>query len=391
MTNASIAIEAGARNPQASQNGRVGADAAEDAVAAAELTRRYGDGETAVEALRGVSLEVPQGQFITVMGPSGSGKSTLMHILEGLDRPSAGEVWIDGMPIADLGDKQLTLLRRRHVGFIFQFFNLLPMLSAQENITLPLDLAGKKVDHKWIDELIDNVGLGDRRRHRPAELSGGQQQRVAVARALATRPTVLFADEPTGNLDSKTGEELLTLLRESVDRYGKTIVMVTHDPRAAAMADRILLLAGGEIVRDFDSGTARRRPRCDERSRCIMIGFAIRGLATRKLRATLTALAVVIGVAMVSGTFVLTDTLNRAFDSLFAEAYENTDAVISGQSVVDTGIGSEQPVPGNLLDEVRELPDVKAATGWIVDSVKLIGRDGDPISTSGAPTSAFSV
>jgi len=226
------------------------------AVEARDVTRRYGEGDTAVDALGGVSLTVPPGQFTAVMGPSGSGKSTLMHILAGLDRPTSGEVNIAGHEITSLGDKQLTLLRRKHVGFIFQFFNLLPMLKADENVTLPLRLAGEKVDKAWISELLDKVGLSDRRTHRPSELSGGQQQRVAIARALANRPTILFADEPTGNLDSKTGEEILTLLRDSVDTYKQTMLMVTHEPRAAAMADRILFLADGLVVRDIGSSTS---------------------------------------------------------------------------------------------------------------------------------------
>ena len=225
-------------------------------VSASEITRRYGEGETAVDALRGVSLEIPQGQFTAVMGPSGSGKSTLMHILAGLDRPTSGAVAIGGTDITSLDDRHLTLLRREHVGFIFQFFNLLPMLSAEENITLPLDLAGEKAEKGWLDELIGKVGLSDRRRHRPSELSGGQQQRVAIARALVSKPTVLFADEPTGNLDSKTGEEILTLLRDSVDAYGQTTLMVTHEPRAAAMADRVLFLADGLIVNDMGRASA---------------------------------------------------------------------------------------------------------------------------------------
>ncbi len=221
------------------------------AVAATDLTRRFGAGDTAVDALRGVSLVVPSGQFTAVMGPSGSGKSTLMHILAGLDRPTSGSVVIAGTNVTTLGDKQLTLLRREHVGFIFQLFNLLPMLSADENVTLPIRLAGDRVDRDWVSELIENVGLSDRLKHRPSQLSGGQQQRVAIARALVNRPTVLFADEPTGNLDSKTGEEILELLRNSVDAYGQTTLMVTHEPRAAAMADRILFLADGLIVRDI--------------------------------------------------------------------------------------------------------------------------------------------
>jgi putative ABC transport system ATP-binding protein len=225
-------------------------------VAAAAVTRRFGEGETAVDALRGVSLEIPRGQFTAVMGPSGSGKSTLMHILAGLDRPTTGEVSIDGTEITRLSDHELTLLRREHIGFIFQFFNLLPMLSAEENITLPLDLAGEKPDEGWVSEIVERVGLGDRRRHRPAELSGGQQQRVAIARALISRPTVVFADEPTGNLDSHTGEGILHLLRDSVDTYGQTSLMVTHEARAAAMADRILFLADGLIVKDMGKATA---------------------------------------------------------------------------------------------------------------------------------------
>ena len=227
-----------------------------NAVEARGITRRFGEGDTAVDALRGVDLRVPPGQFTAVMGPSGSGKSTLMHILAGLDRPTSGEVTIAGHEITSLGDKQLTLLRREHVGFIFQFFNLLPMLSADENVTLPLRLAGEKIERGWTEELIGKVGLSDRRGHRPSELSGGQQQRVAIARALVNRPTVLFADEPTGNLDSKTGEEILNLLRESVDTYKQTTLMVTHEPRAAAMADRILFLADGLIVRDIGSSSA---------------------------------------------------------------------------------------------------------------------------------------
>jgi putative ABC transport system ATP-binding protein len=220
-------------------------------VAARDVRRRYGDGETAVDALDGVSLSISAGELVAIMGPSGSGKSTLMHILAGLDRPTSGQVWIDGTDIAGLGDTALTKLRRRHVGFIFQFFNLLPMLTAEENVVLPLELAGRPRDRQWVAELIESVGLADRRRHRPSELSGGQQQRVAIARALVSRPTVVFADEPTGNLDSTTSSEILALLRDSVTAYGQTTVMVTHDPRAAAIADRIFFLADGRIVTEL--------------------------------------------------------------------------------------------------------------------------------------------
>ena len=224
-------------------------------VSAREVTRRYGEGDTAVDALRGISLDVAARKLTAVMGPSGSGKSTLMHILAGLDRPTSGEVTIDGTNISRLNDTQLTKLRRRHIGFVFQFFNLLPMLTAEENIFLPLSIAGAKPEREWTDELIGKVGLTDRRTHRPAELSGGQQQRVAIARALVSKPTVIFADEPTGNLDSKTGHEILGIMRESVDAYGQTTVMVTHDPRAAAIADRILFLADGLIVKDLGRAT----------------------------------------------------------------------------------------------------------------------------------------
>ena len=225
-------------------------------VVAKDVARRYGEGDTAVDALRGVSLDVSRGQLTTVMGPSGSGKSTLMHILAGLDRPTGGSVEIGGTEITTLGDSDLTKLRREHIGFIFQFFNLLPMLTAEENIVLPLTIAGEKPDKAWLEQLIESVGLNDRRTHRPSELSGGQQQRVAIARALVSKPTVVFADEPTGNLDSKTGGEILDLLRNSVNTYGQTMVMVTHEPRAAVIADRVLFLADGLIVQERRGATA---------------------------------------------------------------------------------------------------------------------------------------
>src|SRR5690242_8452513 len=227
-----------------------------EVVAARDLRRRYGEGATAVDALRGVALDVRVGELVAVMGPSGSGKSTLMHILAGLDKPSGGTVTIAGEEITRLDDRALTLLRRRHIGFVFQFFNLLPMLSAEENITLPLSIAGEKPEQKWLHELLDRVGLSARASHRPAELSGGEQQRVAIARSLITRPTILFADEPTGNLDSKTSGEILDLIRTSVDEYQQTTVMVTHDPRASAIADRVLFIADGLIVREIQKATA---------------------------------------------------------------------------------------------------------------------------------------
>jgi len=219
-------------------------------VACQELHRRFGEGQAAIDALRGVSIEFPKGQLTGIVGPSGSGKSTLMHILAGLDRPTSGKVWIDATEITDLDDGDLTELRRDKLGFVFQFFNLVPVLNAEENIELPLRIAGRDVDRGWLDNLLGTVGLTDRRKHRPSELSGGQQQRVAIARALISKPAVVFADEPTGNLDSKSGADVLDLLRKSVDELGETVVMVTHDPRVASYADRVVVLADGAITHD---------------------------------------------------------------------------------------------------------------------------------------------
>jgi putative ABC transport system ATP-binding protein len=220
------------------------------AVSATDVTRRYGSGEAAVDALRGVTLDVPRGQFAAIMGPSGSGKSTLMHVLAGLDQPTSGTVHIAGEDITKLNDAQLTKLRRAHIGFVFQAFNLLPTLTAEENILLPLQLAGRKVDQAWYDAVVERVGLAERTKHRPSELSGGQQQRVAVARALVSEPTVLFADEPTGNLDSKSSHEVLELLRDAAVSFGQTTVMVTHDNDAAAAADRLVHIEDGLVVAD---------------------------------------------------------------------------------------------------------------------------------------------
>ncbi len=220
------------------------------AVRCQDLSRRFGEGAAAVDALDGVSLEFPKGQLTSIVGPSGSGKSTLMHLLAGLDRPTNGQVWVDGTEITALDDGEMTELRRDKLGFVFQFFNLVPVLDAEENITLPLRIAGRDVDQAWLDSLLDTVGIADRRSHRPAELSGGQQQRVAVARALVSQPAVVFADEPTGNLDSSSSSQVLDLLRRAVDELDRTVVMVTHDPRVAAYADRVVVLVDGKVSSD---------------------------------------------------------------------------------------------------------------------------------------------
>jgi putative ABC transport system ATP-binding protein len=221
-----------------------------DVVVATDLAKIYGEGDSEVRALDGVSISFPKGQLAAVMGPSGSGKSTLMHILAGLDQPTTGSVVVDGVELAGLNDQKLTLLRRDKIGFVFQFFNLLPMLTARENIELPMRIAGRTPDPEWEARLIDEIGLGDRLTHKPAELSGGQQQRVAVARALLSQPAVVFGDEPTGNLDSKTSAEVLQLLRRAVDELSQTVIMVTHDASAAAIADRVIFLRDGRVVRD---------------------------------------------------------------------------------------------------------------------------------------------
>jgi putative ABC transport system ATP-binding protein len=225
-------------------------------VSATDLERVFGEGATAVRALDGVSIDLPRGRFTAIMGPSGSGKSTLMHLLAGLDRPTAGEVVIDGVRLSELDDAELTQLRRDKIGFVFQFFNLLPVLTAEENMLLPLSLAGRNPDPKLFDQLVAAVRIGDRLAHRPSELSGGEQQRVAIARALVSKPAVVFADEPTGNLDSKSGDDVLALMREAVDRFEQTVVMVTHDASAAAIADRVVMLVDGKVVRDEEAGSA---------------------------------------------------------------------------------------------------------------------------------------
>ena len=222
-------------------------------VSARDLYRRYGEGDTAVDALRGVSIDFVQGRFTAIMGPSGSGKSTLMNILAGLDHPTGGTVTLAGTDITKLDDAKLTQLRRDKLGFVFQFFNLLPVLNAQENIELPVRIAGREADPEWVDQLVTAIGIDDRRTHRPSQLSGGQQQRVAIARALASKPAVIFADEPTGNLDSKASDDVLELLRRAVSEFGQTVVMVTHDAHAASYADQLVVLVDGQVVENRDA------------------------------------------------------------------------------------------------------------------------------------------
>jgi putative ABC transport system ATP-binding protein len=231
---------------------------AESIVTATEVRRRFGEGAAAVDALDGVSVSFERGRFSAIMGPSGSGKSTLLHVLAGLDRPTGGSIVLDGVELTELDEGELTQLRRDKLGFVFQFFNLLPVLTAEENILLPLSIAGRDPDREWLERLIEAVELGDRRTHRPAELSGGQQQRVAVARALVSRPAVVFADEPTGNLDSRASEEVLGLLRQAVDEFGQTVVMVTHDPEAASYADQLVVLRDGRVVHVAPAGNAEQ-------------------------------------------------------------------------------------------------------------------------------------
>jgi len=243
-------------------------------VVATDVHKYFGQGETAVHALDSVTINFLRGQYTAIMGPSGSGKSTLMHCLAGLDRPTSGSVTIDGIEITTLDDKRLTDLRRDKIGFIFQAFNLLPVLTAEENITLPLTIAGRDIDQAWVATLIEKVGLTDRRKHRPSELSGGQQQRVAIARALVTRPAVVFADEPTGNLDSNSSAEVLQMLRNAVDEFGQTVVMVTHDAEAASVGDRLVVLRDGRICHDAASGT---RDQVHELMRTTGIEAIVRG------------------------------------------------------------------------------------------------------------------
>ena len=321
------------------------------------------------------------------MGPSGSGKSTLMHILAGLDQPTGGQVWIDGTEITRLKEKKLTQLRRDKIGFIFQSFNLLATLTADENIVLPLSLARRKADEAWRRTVIEAVGLQDRLTHRPAELSGGQQQRVAVARALITRPAVLFADEPTGNLDSRTGGEVLDLLRRSVDEFGQTVIMVTHDAGAASIADRVVFLKDGRIELDEDRMTRDdiydtiKHLEVDAMTR-----LAFRSLASRPLRTILTVLAILLGVAMITGTYVLTDQIDNGFANIFETSFKGTAVQVEPKTSFTSMEGdAPQTLSDDLVADVLAVPGVDKAAG-IYETVGAAIVDGKPVETGGAPT-----
>ncbi len=360
-------------------------------ISATDVGRVYGEGAAAVTALDGVSVEFPSGGLTAIMGPSGSGKSTLMHCLAGLDRPTSGTVVIDGVDLADLDDAELTELRRDNVGFVFQFFNLLPVLDARENILLPLKLAGRDPDQALFDRLVAAIGISDRLDHRPAELSGGQQQRVAIARALMSEPAVVFADEPTGNLDSHASEEVLGLLR-------------TRGRRARPDGGHGHPRGRGRRGRRPGAGPGRRPhrprrslrergadPRSDEAGR-LMGAIALRNLSERKLRTVLTSLAIVLGVMMVAGTYVLTDTIDRSFDRIFTQSNEGVDAVVSSKQAIETFDDSAPAFPEGVLKQVRAVDGVEYAEGSIADQqLSIIGSDGKPRGGNGAPSLGFSV
>ena len=301
------------------------------------------------------------------MGPSGSGKSTLMHLVAGLDTLTSGNVFIGDTDLSGLDDRRLTMLRRDKIGFIFQAYNLVPTLTALENITLPTTLAGRKPDKEWLDQVVHTVGLSNRLQHRPSELSGGQQQRVAVARALASQPSIIFGDEPTGNLDSRTGAEILSFMRSAVRDLGQTIVMVTHDPAAASYAERVIFLADGSIVDEMTSPTARAGARPHEALRGVIAMFrtTLKTLAARKLRLFTTSFAVLLGVAFMAGTLVLTDTIGKTFDKLFADVNKGTDAYVRAEVAFDSEwFGAQRPrLDTSLIDEINHVEGVAEAEG----------------------------
>ena len=396
-----LVCDAGALSSQREGNAMtaIAADrpTAEPPVAAAAHTedavKIYGKGATEVRALDGVTVGFADGELGAIMGPSGSGKSTLLHCMAGLDTLTSGKAFIGDEDLSTLGDKDLTVLRRDRVGFVFQAFNLVPTLTALENVTLPLALAGRKGEGDWIDQVVGIVGLTDRIAHRPSELSGGQQQRVAVARALASRPQIIFADEPTGNLDSRSGAEVLGFLRRAVDEMGQTIVMVTHDPGAASYADRVLFLADGRLVDEMAHPTSGpgARPHEEVRGLSGMFRVTVKGLLAHKSRLAITALAVMLGVAFMAGTFVLTDTIRKTFDDLFGDVYEGTDAVAREKAAFSNPEGAGDVrgrVDESLLGTVAGVDGVATAEGIIQGYTRIIDKDGNAIGDpqTGAPT-----
>ncbi len=365
------------------------------AARAVDASKIYGSGEAEVRALNNISVAFQTARLTAIMGPSGSGKSTLLHCLAGLDRLTSGQIFLGDVDISHSNEKELTLIRRDKLGFIFQAYNLIPTLNALENMMLPMSLAGTKPDPAWLETVVQTVRLGDRLTHRPAELSGGQQQRVAVGRALLSRPEIIFADEPTGNLDSRSGAEILTFMRKAVDDLGQTIVMVTHDPIAAGYADRVVFLADGAIVDELDDPNADSI--IDKMKSLGAVGptmwkVTLKGIWAKKVRFLLTGIAVILGVAFVSGTFVLTATISKTFDGLFSDIYKNTDAVVRGKAEFDGAfdIGRGR-IDASLLPVVRSADGVAGAAGTVQGFAVIVDKKNDAVGSTGngAPNLGF--
>ncbi len=368
-----------------------GSGAPTAAVRAIGLRKTYGHGDNAVHALDGVDVDFHAGRFTAVMGPSGSGKSTLMHVTAGLDTATAGQVLLGDTDLTTLKDKALTALRRDRLGFVFQQFNLIPTLTALENITLPLALAGRRADREWLDRIVQVVGLESRLAHRPAELSGGQQQRVAVARALVGRPEVVYADEPTGNLDSRSGAEVLSFLRRSVEDMGQTIVMVTHDAVAASYADRVVFLADGQVVGDIVAPTSAAGAGLHEGAGP-MRRYALRGILAHKRRLLSTVTAVLLGVAFMAGSLVFTDTMKASLSGAFQDGERSTDVLVRGPVTIKTGQGDQHaPVPARLAADLAGVDGVAAVAPRLEGFAQVLGADGKPVddlSGGAAPSGA---